>query len=435
MDSTPALSFWDRLKRTKVVQWGLVYLTVGATLFQVADIAAGTWELGPAFTKATAAILILGFFPCLLLAWYHGDRELKRVTGAELILIAAVLAVGSGVLWSMSQSRDLRAASNAQGETVTVLAVMSGAPPYEELILESFHRDLEAGLNAAGRKLDWKVPLRGSADSPDDAKGRAEWDTWSNNIKQIYASSHLSYLVTVGSYASTALHDRDTARVAKGGQFFLGVTDPIQTSKLVSGFGAKRKEGNITGVRYGTGGEAFGRCVAALFPENQALVFVHDQSSVQDKYMSVAFSSLRSSRDIHIDELALTQPLRLSDLSDQDAIYFSWYSFDNMLADVGNPVIADLHERKVVPSTYTPENLEYAGVIVSVDDGSVGIKGAELMLRAVLGPVALGDLPVESVPFLYWVNKETAFRKKIGFAPKIYDQSSNGPFDCANLTP
>ncbi|MGH8164423.1 MAG: tetratricopeptide repeat protein, partial [Rhodanobacteraceae bacterium] len=42
---------------------------------------------------------MLGFIVALMLAWYHGERGVQRISGPELLLIALVLVIGGGLLW------------------------------------------------------------------------------------------------------------------------------------------------------------------------------------------------------------------------------------------------------------------------------------------------------------------------------------------------
>ena len=44
------------------------------------------------------AAIALGFVVALVLAWYHGEKGRQRVSGAELLLIALLLAIGGGLL-------------------------------------------------------------------------------------------------------------------------------------------------------------------------------------------------------------------------------------------------------------------------------------------------------------------------------------------------
>jgi TolB-like protein/Tfp pilus assembly protein PilF len=56
----------------------------------------------------------------LVLAWYHGERGVQRVTGTELFILALVLALGGGFLWRFAS------ASRRPGDTTA--AVSSLAP-------------------------------------------------------------------------------------------------------------------------------------------------------------------------------------------------------------------------------------------------------------------------------------------------------------------
>jgi serine/threonine-protein kinase len=38
-------------------------------------------------------ILAIGFFITLILAWYHGEKGRQRVSGPELLMVAALLVV------------------------------------------------------------------------------------------------------------------------------------------------------------------------------------------------------------------------------------------------------------------------------------------------------------------------------------------------------
>src|SRR5690242_19356200 len=62
-------------------------------------------------------LLALGFVIALLLAWYHGEKGRQRVSGAELLLIALVLAIGGGLLWRFGRSASPSATSGVAEAT------------------------------------------------------------------------------------------------------------------------------------------------------------------------------------------------------------------------------------------------------------------------------------------------------------------------------
>jgi adenylate cyclase len=100
---------WAKLRRRKVVQWGVVY-------------AAGAWGLlqGLAYVSATFAwplqlqqlatlALLTGLPIVLVTAWYHGDKGQQRVTAAELTIIALLFLLGGGMFWRYDRSSQVPA--------------------------------------------------------------------------------------------------------------------------------------------------------------------------------------------------------------------------------------------------------------------------------------------------------------------------------------
>ncbi|MFI4959665.1 MAG: hypothetical protein ACHP7C_10985, partial [Lysobacterales bacterium] len=104
----------QRLKQRKLVQWAVAYVAFAFALIQVIDVVAQRFGWPDRLEKLIILGLAVGFFVVLVIAWYHGDKGRQRVSGAELLLIALVLAVGGGLLW-----RFARAPSNAVAVSVS----------------------------------------------------------------------------------------------------------------------------------------------------------------------------------------------------------------------------------------------------------------------------------------------------------------------------
>ena len=92
-------SGWERLRRRKVVQWGLAYAAGSWALLQVIGFAADAFHWPDVVKQFSMLALAIGLPVALALAWYHGDRGAQRVTGAELAVLSLLLFVGGGVLW------------------------------------------------------------------------------------------------------------------------------------------------------------------------------------------------------------------------------------------------------------------------------------------------------------------------------------------------
>ena len=73
---------WAKLRRRKVVQWGLAYAAGAWALLEVVGFAADSFGW-PVIAKQLAMLgFALGLPIVIVLAWYHGDRGYRRVTRA-----------------------------------------------------------------------------------------------------------------------------------------------------------------------------------------------------------------------------------------------------------------------------------------------------------------------------------------------------------------
>jgi TolB-like protein len=88
-------SLLERLKERKLFQWALAYLAAAFVVFQSIEVMAEPWGIGPGLQRAIHVLLLIGLFVVLILAWYHGEKSRQRVSGAELLIIASLLAVGA----------------------------------------------------------------------------------------------------------------------------------------------------------------------------------------------------------------------------------------------------------------------------------------------------------------------------------------------------
>ena len=91
--------FFQRLKQRKLVQWAIAYAAAAFALLQGIDIVAQQFGWPEGVRRGITLGLVVGFFVTLILAWYHGERGVQRVTGTELLIIGLVLALGGGFLW------------------------------------------------------------------------------------------------------------------------------------------------------------------------------------------------------------------------------------------------------------------------------------------------------------------------------------------------
>ncbi|MGQ0812882.1 MAG: hypothetical protein ACT4O1_00245 [Gemmatimonadota bacterium] len=86
-----------RLKQRKLAQWALAYLAGAWLLLQVADVVGERFGWSPAVMRALIILLGIGFFAVLIIAWYHGERGVQRVSGPELLTLTALFVIAGGV--------------------------------------------------------------------------------------------------------------------------------------------------------------------------------------------------------------------------------------------------------------------------------------------------------------------------------------------------
>jgi len=107
------------LGERKLVQWALAYLAGAWLVIQVLDALADAWTIPVALLRGMQVLMALGLPLVLVLAWYHGEKGRQRVSGPELLMIAALLGIAAVVtgIWSRGG-----AATGSSGGTDAALA-------------------------------------------------------------------------------------------------------------------------------------------------------------------------------------------------------------------------------------------------------------------------------------------------------------------------
>jgi TolB-like protein/Tfp pilus assembly protein PilF len=116
--------FLARLKQRKLVQWAIAYVAAAFALLQGIDVVAQQFGWSEGVRRGITLVLVVGFFVNLILAWYHGERGVQRVTGTELLIIALVLAFGGGFLWRfapVSGTSENKAGTEPNDNSIAVL--------------------------------------------------------------------------------------------------------------------------------------------------------------------------------------------------------------------------------------------------------------------------------------------------------------------------
>ena len=114
--------FLQRLKERKLVQWTAAYVAAAFAVMQGIDIVAQRFGWPEQTMRFVIIALSIGLFVTLVLAWYHGERGVQRVTGMELLILALLLAVGGGFLWRF-------AGAARESDSKTAAAGLEGGAP------------------------------------------------------------------------------------------------------------------------------------------------------------------------------------------------------------------------------------------------------------------------------------------------------------------
>jgi TolB-like protein/Tfp pilus assembly protein PilF len=107
-----ATSILDRLRRRKVVQWGIAYAAGAWGLLQGLAYVSGLLQWPEQLQKLVGLALLVGLPVALTLAWYHGDRGEQRVTRTELAILTLLFLVGGGLFWRYEHASRMRTAAN-----------------------------------------------------------------------------------------------------------------------------------------------------------------------------------------------------------------------------------------------------------------------------------------------------------------------------------
>jgi len=139
MQSVEVESLWTRLRRRKVVQWGIAYAAGAWGLLQGLAYATTTFHL-PAMLQPLATLgLLIGLPIVLVLAWYHGDRGQQRVTAAELAIITLLFLLGGGLFWRYDRtSKSETGAPTAGAATATSAQGAESAAPGNSIAVLPF---------------------------------------------------------------------------------------------------------------------------------------------------------------------------------------------------------------------------------------------------------------------------------------------------------
>ena len=114
---------WAKLRRRKVVQWGIAYVAAAWGLLQGLAYLSELFHWPDQLQRLTTAAFLAGLPVALVLAWYHGDRGHQRVSGREFSILIALLLIGGGLFWWVGQMPANPPAGTAKTQVAAPIAV------------------------------------------------------------------------------------------------------------------------------------------------------------------------------------------------------------------------------------------------------------------------------------------------------------------------
>jgi adenylate cyclase len=129
MSNEEADSLWSRLRRRKVVQWGVAYAAGAWGVLQGLAYVTATFHLPDLLQPLMTLALLIGLPIVLVIAWYHGDKGQQRVTAAELAIITLLFLVGGAMFWRYD--RGSAAGPGAPSAATDATAASAAAPGAE----------------------------------------------------------------------------------------------------------------------------------------------------------------------------------------------------------------------------------------------------------------------------------------------------------------
>ena len=115
------MSLLDELKSRKLVQWTLGYAAGAWVLLQAIGFMVESYDWPHTVSRVAIVVALLGFLVTLVLAWFHGERGVQRLSRNETLLLGILLAIGGGLAWRTAHApiTTTSTAGNAQARADT----------------------------------------------------------------------------------------------------------------------------------------------------------------------------------------------------------------------------------------------------------------------------------------------------------------------------
>ena len=317
-------------------------------------------------------------------------------------------------------AQEKRVTHRPPGKQCRLAIVLSGDLAYTMDILFGFRMELDRALaEDAPRGFELVVRVAPREGPGTSAQVDAQWAEIAQFLRDRSRGREFDYCVGIGTQASMMLYAQlkdGLRRGAKERLIFLGVTDPVAAG-LVNSVARRNEEWNVAGVGYGDAPEALAAQVNALFPQ-LPLIFVYNKHFPQDLTVAQRLSVHRLVREGRLRLLEVDGYPNAQDLSDSEAVYFSWYTLESML-ERGESLTVFANRRLVATTVQNVRENQLALAAVTVDDQEIGKLGARILIDHEIRRKPLGHVEVPAPSYRYWLNLTTASTLRVTFSDEI----------------
>jgi TolB-like protein/Tfp pilus assembly protein PilF len=131
---------WAKLRRRKVVQWGIAYAAGAWGLLQGVAYVTATFHWPEQIQQLATVALLIGLPIVLVIAWYHGDRGQQRLSAPELTILTLLFLVGGGTFWLYQRGEDTPTTATQPGVGPPPAAATDSRPSIAVLPFENRSR-------------------------------------------------------------------------------------------------------------------------------------------------------------------------------------------------------------------------------------------------------------------------------------------------------
>src|SRR5204862_4243134 len=119
---------WRRINDHKIAQWSVAYVALAYGIQHGVELTSNAFDWPHAVVRVSMLLLVLGLPVVITLAWYHGERASRRISGPELTIVSLLLVGISLLFYAFVQpSAEVAAGPRPAVQQASVAAARTAA--------------------------------------------------------------------------------------------------------------------------------------------------------------------------------------------------------------------------------------------------------------------------------------------------------------------